>query len=162
MSKVRRNLLIMGSFIFSAALISGQGCPGLAGRNTGEGLGRGFPTTCPSEDPAAAIDVAGVFRYAGDRLGRLTGTITFEQEGNLVRVTDTTYDFSHDRRLQGEATLQGNGLTIQLLPKNGDTDYRANVVFLFNNDGSEFCVAFADTNGDGGGLGIYRGWRISR
>jgi hypothetical protein len=79
----------------------------------------------------------------------------------VVRITDTTYENSSDRRLEGEATLQGNRLDIQLVPQNGDTNYRADVLFLFSEDGNEFCVEFSDTNGDAGELGTYRGTRIS-
>lgn len=150
MFAIPRRWIYLG-VLATSAFAAGQGC-----------FGPSEPVaTCPDEDPSASVDVAGVFRYFGERPLMLSGTITFEQEGNLVRVIDTTYDFSGDRRLMGEAVLQGNRLTIQLVPRNGDTDYRADVTFLFNKDGDEFCVEFSDTNGDTGGMGSYRGYRTS-
>jgi hypothetical protein len=116
--------------------------------------------SCPPEDPAAQVNVGGVYSYGGDSFYLLRGTITFEQEGDVVRVTGVTYENSGDRDLVGEGVLQGNKLPIVLVPKNGDTDYRAEVTFLFSNDGESFCVEFADTNGDTGGMGTYRGTRI--
>lgn len=120
---------------------------------------------CAEENAAATIDVSGVFRYGvGDLLDlsvpTLSGTITFEQEGTTVRVVDTTYDLGLDRALEGTAELNGNKLVITLVPRNGDTDYRAEVTFVFSSDGGEFCVAFSDTNGDAGGLGSFVGRRI--
>ncbi len=115
---------------------------------------------CPAEDPIAQVDVAGTWRYSGADIFKLRGTITFEQQGSQVRVTDTTYDNSGDRRLQSEFTpLQGNKLVIVLTPKNGDTDYRADVTFLFRPDGDRFCVEFSDTNGDSGPMGTYTGFK---
>ena len=122
---------------------------------------------CPSEEPGAVIDVAGTYRYSGEGENaesgaefRLSGTITFEQEGTQVRVTDTTYDFSGLRRLEGGFTeLAGNRLVIQLLPINGDDDYTADVTFIFTPDGNAFCVAFDDTNDDSGEMGSFRGER---
>lgn len=144
----RRNacLAILGT----AGLLAGAGCPGA-----------GSQDPCPQEDFQASVNVAGTYRYFGTRPFLLIGTITFEQEGDLVRVTDTTYENSGDRRLMGQATLQGNRLNILLVPQNGDTDYLADVTFLFSEDGNEFCVEFSDTNGDAGELGTYRGTRIS-
>ncbi len=89
----------------------------------------------------------------------MSGTITFAQEGDTVRVVNTTYDFGSDRALEGEAQLQGNTLLITLVPRNGDTDYRADVTFVFSGDGDEFCVSFSDTNGDAGELGSFVGVR---
>ncbi len=120
---------------------------------------------CAEEDSEETIDVSGIFRYApGDFLDLnvppLTGTITFAQEGNTVRVLDTAYDLGSDRALEGEADLVGNTLMIRLVPKNGDADYTADITFVFSNGGSEFCVLFTDTNGDEGGMGSFVGRRI--
>ncbi len=118
--------------------------------------------TCPAEQPSASINVAGTYRYAGDSIFLLRGTITFVQEGELVHVTGVTYDNSGDRDLVSDPTrLEGNRLGMLLRPKNGDPDYRAIVTFIFTEDGDEFCVEFNDTNGDAGPLGTYRGTRIS-
>jgi hypothetical protein len=109
---------------------------------------------------ADAPNVSGTFRYASAIYG-LSGTIRFEQDGSRVRVTDTTYDRGNDRALAGEAELLGNRLDIQLTPRNGDTNYSADVRFLFSASGSEFCLlGFEDTNGDVGGEGSYFGERL--
>lgn len=108
-----------------------------------------------------------MYRYAGggtnDLTGisfRLSGTITFESEAGMVRVVDTTYDFAGLRRLESDpAVMQGNRLRLLLRPKNGDEDYRADVEFLFTDEGNRFCVAFSDTNNDMGPLGSFSGER---
>ena len=115
--------------------------------------------SCPEEVASAAFDVSGTFRYRSAIPFDLTGTITFEQSGQTVRVTGTTYDFGDDRDLVGEGTLVGNRLDIVLVPKNGDTDYRADVTFLFSEDGGRFCVSYSDTNGDAGDMGSFAGTR---
>lgn len=120
---------------------------------------------CVEENRSTEINVSGVFRYSvGDPLDfsipMLSGTITFAQEGDTVRVVDTTYDFAPGRALEGKAELEGNKLVIQLVPKNGDTDYVADIIFLFGEDGSEFCVEFSDTNDDSGALGSFVGVRV--
>lgn len=115
----------------------------------------------------ATLNVAGVFRYAGNGANaetggsfNLSGTITFEQQDNMVRVTDTTYDSVGLRRLESEfADLQGNELVLTLNPINGDTDYQAAIKFVFGENGNEFCVGFVDTNNDQGALGSFRGVR---
>lgn len=122
---------------------------------------------CAAELEDATINVAGVFRYAGNGANQetgtgfsLTGTITFEQQGQSVRVTDTSYDFSGLRGLESEfGDMVGNVLVLTLSPINGDTDYRADVKFVFSEDGNEFCVGFDDTNNDGGALGSFSGVR---
>ena len=123
---------------------------------------------CDEEDlDAAAINVAGVFRYSGTGKNegsglpfRLSGTITFEQDGNMVRVSGSTYDNSTVRSLQSEfAEFSGNRLGLVLTPKNGDTDYRATVGFVFSEDGNQFCVEFTDTNDDHGNPGSFVGRR---
>lgn len=116
-------------------------------------------TRCAAPNGEASIDVAGVYRYSSPTF-QLAGTITLEQEGEVVRVVNTTYDFEDDRALMGEARLQGNLLDITLVPINGDTDYRANVRFTFSLDGDRFCVEFSDTNGDSGEQGSYTGVRV--
>jgi hypothetical protein len=112
---------------------------------------------CGNEDPAASVGVAGEYYYYSGTYA-LRGTITFDQEGSLVRVLDTTYENADDRALMGEAELVGNRLDIELVPKNGDTDYRATVAFLFGDPTPGFCVlGFNDTNGDYGGPRSYLG-----
>ena len=128
----------------------------------GDGATEPSPVQCVAEDPSATVDVRGIFEYGGNSRFLLKGTITFEQEGELVRVTDTTYTNAIDRALMGEANLEGNRLLIELLPKNGDPDYTAEVLFLFGEGGATFCVQFTDTNGDEGVMGTYSGRRISR
>lgn len=120
--------------------------------------------SCATDQPnATGINVAGTYRYAGDSIFLLRGTITFAQEGDLVRVTGTTYDNSGDRDLISQPTaLQGNRLDAVLTPKNGDPDYRAEVRFLFGDGGDTFCVEFSDTNGDAGPMGTYRGVRVAQ
>lgn len=123
---------------------------------------------CPEVNETAEVSVFGVYRYFGGGMNelsgmsfRLSGTITFVSEEGLVRVTDTTYDFAGLRRLQSEpAAMQGNRLRLLLTPQNGDEDYRADVEFVFSEDGSRFCVGFSDTNNDMGGLGSFAGNRV--
>ena len=122
---------------------------------------------CADEREDATLNVAGVFRYAGNGVNaetggsfNLSGTITFKQQDNMVRVTDTTYDFGGLRRLESEfADLRGNELILTLNPINGDTDYQAAIKFVFGEDGNEFCVEFVDTNNDQGALGSFTGVR---
>ena len=111
--------------------------------------------SCASVEADAGPDVAGTYRYTGS----LRGTITLEQAGNTVRLVNTTYDNADDRPLIGEGTLTGNALVMRLVPENGDTDYEAEVRFVFDATGERFCVEFTDTNGDRGGLGSYIGRR---
>ena len=115
---------------------------------------------CADQDESATIDVSGLFRYSGNVVFSISGTIEFLQEGNTVHVLNTTYDLGDNRALMGEGTLVGNVLDIQLVPINGDTDFRADVFFIFNEDGNEFCVRFSDTNGDSGDLGSFTGRRV--
>ncbi|MDH3590942.1 MAG: hypothetical protein OER88_03635 [Planctomycetota bacterium] len=108
------------------------------------------------------VNVAGLFDYDGFAPPlpfALRGTITFEQVGDLVRVVNVTYANANDRPLVGEATLNGRQLDIVLVPENGQTDFRADVTFIFSEDGNSFEVAFSDTNGDMGDLGDYVGTR---
>ncbi len=122
---------------------------------------------CADQREDATLNVAGVFRYGGSGANaetgggfNLSGTITFEQQDNMVRVTDTTYDFGGLRRLESEfADLRGNELILTLNPINGDTDYQAAIKFVFSEDGSEFCVEFVDSNNDQGALGSFAGVR---
>ena len=122
---------------------------------------------CADQREDATLNVAGVFRYAGNGVNadtggsfNLSGTITFEQQDNMVRVTDTTYDSGGLRRLESEfADLRGNELVLTLNPINGDTDYQAAIKFVFGEDGNEFCVEFVDTNNDQGALGSFTGVR---
>lgn len=113
--------------------------------------------TCQGEDSNALVEVTGLYRYTSSRFS-LWGTISFDQAGTHVRVTNTTYDSADDRPLVGEGDLRGNRLDMTLVPANGDTDYQADVGFLFDPDRRAFCVlGFSDTNGDVGGPGSYVG-----
>jgi hypothetical protein len=115
---------------------------------------------CPPRDAAAAPDIDGVYRYRSP-IFALRGTITFARQGDRVSVLDTTYDNAADRALIGQAPLQGNFAAFTLAPSNGDTDYQAEVDFVFE-DGA-FCVTrFSDSNDDVGAEGSYRGTRIGR
>ena len=122
---------------------------------------------CADERGDATLNVAGIFRYAGNGANaetggsfNLSGTITFEQQENMVRVTDTTYDSGGLRRLESDfADLRGNELILTLNPINGDTDYQAAIKFVFSEDGNEFCVEFVDSNNDQGALGSFTGLR---
>ncbi len=116
--------------------------------------------SCVTNEAHATFSVTGVYRYRAAELFDLSGTITFAQEGDTVRVIDTTYDFVANRALTGIGDLEGNRLIITLVPRNGDTNYRADVTFLFSDDGDEFCVAFSDTNADTGELGSFIGIRL--
>ena len=116
------------------------------------------PRPCGPEDAALSLDVAGTYDYASTDGYALRGTITFEQQGALVRVTQTSYENADDRSLMGEAELAGNRLDITLVPVNGDRDYAADVAFLFGEPTPGFCViGFSDTNGDFGGAQSYVG-----
>ena len=116
--------------------------------------------TCSYDDPAATLDVSGVYRYWSP-LFSLRGTITFAQSGSEASVLETTYASGDDRSLMGSDTLAGNRLDMRLVPVNGDTDYSANVTFSFSASGNDFCLlAFDDTNGDRGGVGSYYGERL--
>ena len=108
---------------------------------------------------AAVVNVNGTYRYASTVGYGLRGTITFVQSGTNVICTGTTYDNANDRELEGQATIVGNRLEIQLVPINGDPDYSADVTFLFSPDGGQFCCSFSDTNGDVGQMGAYDGER---
>jgi hypothetical protein len=121
------------------------------------------PSTCPAPvDAGAAVGPSGVYRYASS-VFVLRGTITFASEGSVVRVTDTSYDNApRDRALGGRATLAGNRLDIKLTPTNGDTNYTADLAFVFTDEGRRFCVlGFSDTNGDVGGDASFFGQRVA-
>ena len=131
-------------------------------------IGLAAATGCPQPDVECAThnenaspDVDGTYTYggqiSGNNPGSLSGTITFERDGDMVAVTDTTYNFGSNRKLSGTAMINGNRLEILLNPSNGDTDYQADVTFVFSEDGSSFCVEFSDTNGDFGDLGSFTG-----
>ena len=120
---------------------------------------RVHPFPCPEIEPDAAVEVTGLYRYASG-IFDLSGTITFEQSASGVAVTDTTYDTGKDRALIGPGRLQGNRLDLVLIPRNGDTDYTANVSLVFTPGVPRFCLLeFSDTNGDKSGLASYIGER---
>jgi hypothetical protein len=120
------------------------------------------PPVC-SEVPdatAAIADVTGVHHYRSLAFA-LAGNIAFTQAGTRVTVGGVTYDNADDRPLMGQADLVGNSLDVVLVPTNGDTDYRADVSFIFDQQGTSFCLlGFSDTNGDTGGPGSYFGSRL--
>jgi hypothetical protein len=121
---------------------------------------------CSEPDADATMHAAGTFRFGGSADegpaagGLLTGTITFEQEGEILMIVKTTYDYSSDRALVGQGVLVGNRAETVLVPENGDLDYVAHVTFVFSDDGNSFCVEFEDTNGDAGDPGSYTGIRL--
>ena len=120
----------------------------------------GINILIPPENPAAMVDVTGTYDYSGNLPPfSLFGTITFQQAGDAVQVVSTTYGNSNDRALMGQAAIVGNRLDIVLVPVNGDTNFSANVTFLFTEDGERFVVSFSDTNGDMGSIGSYEGER---
>jgi hypothetical protein len=115
---------------------------------------------CDTPNTPADIDVTGTYRYSSPIPFMISGTIIFEQSGDTVRILNTTYDNNvPNRALMGEAQLNGNTLDIAMVPTNGDTDYRADVRFVFSDDGDTFCVEFSDTNNDTGALGSFTGQR---
>jgi len=106
------------------------------------------------------LDVSGTYEFGGEEVpNTMKGTITFEQEGDLVRVTGTKYENNPSRELKGEATIKGTRLEIVLVPINDDPTYEAEVLFIFSEDGDTFEVSFTDTNGDEGDMGSYTGVR---
>ena len=111
---------------------------------------------CAERTPDASVDVGGTYRYAG----ALRGTIRLEQTGGTARIVNTTYENANDRPLVGTGSLAGNVFDVRLVPENGDTDYEAEVTFVFAEGGDTFCVEFSDTNGDRGPLGSYTGRRL--
>jgi hypothetical protein len=118
---------------------------------------------CPAvADGGVTLAVNGVYRYASS-LFELRGTISFAQQGEVVQVTGTSYDNApRDRSVVGMAPLAGNRLDVRLVPGNGDTDYTANVSFVFTEGGRRFCVReFSDTNGDTGGDGSFFGLQVA-
>jgi hypothetical protein len=120
------------------------------------------PAACDqAPDPAATpADISGVYRYRSLTYA-LRGNIAFTQTGARVSVGGITYDNADDRPLMGEADLVGNRLDVVLVPTNGDTDYRADVAFVFDQQATSFClVSFSDTNDDFGGAQSYFGERL--
>ena len=113
----------------------------------------------PAQQNTGPLDVTGTYDYVGAPGFFLRGSITFEQTDDTVRVTRTVYVNSPDRPLIGEGTLVGERLDITLVPENGDTDFHADCTFVFFDNGDRFDVGFADTNGDNGPVGAYRGTR---
>lgn len=106
------------------------------------------------------LDVSGTYQFVGEEVpNTMKGTITFEQAGDLVRVTGTKYENNPSRELKGEATIKGTRLEIVLVPINDDPTYEAEVLFIFSEDGNTFEVSFTDTNGDEGDMGSYTGVR---
>jgi len=125
--------------------------------------------SCATEDEnAPVLQVGGTYRYSGTGVNansgqtfRLSGTVTLEQSGNMVRVSDSTYDNINLRPVESTfAELDGNRLFLLMTPINGDEDYMAAVKFVFNEEGTEFCVEYQDTNSDMGELGSFRGERM--
>jgi hypothetical protein len=144
----------LGLVALTLLLLPATGCGGGGGGGGGGG-------SCPTFDADAVLDVTGQWTYEGDPITyRLFGTITMEQAGNTVTVTGCTYvNAPQDRSLTGSADLDGNRLDIVLVaPANATRGpFEAECSFLFNADGTAFCVAFSDTNGDRGAMGSYTG-----
>jgi hypothetical protein len=133
----------------------------LAGSLGGCGSSPATPLTCAAPDSAAQVQVGGSYQYASSsHKFHLRGTITFAQTDAVVEVTDTFYENARDRALGGVGELRGNRYDVGLVPLNGETNYRAEVSFVFGDGGRNFCLlGFSDTNGDKGGLGSYYGFR---
>jgi len=120
----------------------------------------GCPSSGRSQQGIPNPFVQGTYLYVGSSGAfPLRGLITFEQDNDTVRVLSTTYFNALDRSLKGETTLVGDTVTIRLVPVNGDTDFHADCTFVFSADRNTFDVQFADTNGDAGPFGSYRGTR---
>jgi hypothetical protein len=113
-----------------------------------------FATSSPSfdieEDLTQTVNVEGAYDWVFNFFTLEFGTITFAQDGATVTATHTFHAFPTNRELSGQAELEGNRLVMAMTPKNGDTDYTADVTLLFSSDGSRFLADFADTNGDAG------------
>ena len=115
----------------------------------------------PADPSAATPTVSGTYDWTatiqGASPGLGLGTITFAQDGDVVTITDTTHGNPADRDLMGSATFEGNVLVMQMVPRNGDPDYTADVTFRFTADGSRFDVDFTDSNNDfGPAFGVRR------
>ncbi len=157
-----RLLLASLSIVFSA-------CGGVDGDPASTSVAGAASTTAtevtqtkevtPTTD-LSTLDVSGTYQFVGEEVpNTMKGTITFEQEGDLVRVTGTKYENNPSRELKGEATIKGTRLEIVLVPINDDPTYEAEVLFIFSEDGDTFEVSFTDTNGDEGDMGSYTGVR---
>jgi hypothetical protein len=143
-------------------------CGGVDGDAASTSIAGAAPTTAtgvtqttevaPTTD-LSTLDVSGTYQFVGEVPNTMKGTITFEQEGDLVRVTGTKYENNASRELKGEATIKGTRLEIVLVPINDDPTYEAEVLFIFSEDGDTFEVSFMDTNGDEGDMGSYTGVR---
>ena len=160
-----RLLLVSLSIVLSA-------CGGVEGDPVSTSVAGAAPTTAtevtqttevtPTTEVTAlsTLDVSGTYQFVGEEVpNTMKGTITFEQEGDLVRVTGTKYENNPSRELKGEATIKGTRLEIVLVPINDDPTYEAEVLFIFSEDGDTFEVSFTDTNGDEGDMGSYTGVR---
>ena len=127
--------------------------------------GQPVPEPLVSTGGPADGQITGIYLYQGmgvnaqtDQEFRLSGTITFEPDGNRVRVSATTYDGASLRPLDSEfGELDDDTVLLSLAPSNGDSGYRAEVTFVFSSDRSEFQVTFEDTNNDMGELGSFVG-----
>ena len=154
-----RLLLVSLSIVLSA-------CGGVDGDPASTSVAGAAPTTATEVTQTtevtafSTLDVSGTYQFVGEEVpNTMKGTITFEQEGDLVRVTGTKYENNPSRELKGEATIKGTRLKIVLVPINDDPTYEAEVLFIFSEDGDTFEVSFMDTNGDEGDMGSYTGVR---
>ena len=123
--------------------------------------GCGQDLDIPADPSAETPTVSGTYEWTatiqGENPGLGLGTITFAQDGDVVAVTNTTHESTADRDLMGSATFEGNVLVMQMVPRNGETDYSADVTFRFTADGSRFDVDFTDSNNDfGPAFGVRR------
>ncbi len=101
-------------------------------------------------NPNATVNVAGTWRW-GTFETIDEGTITLSQSRDTVTVDGVEYFLPPNLRdLTGQADLAGNVLDILMVAKNG-TEYQADVVLTFSEDGQRFIADFSDTNGDVGG-----------
>ena len=116
-------------------------------------VGRDFSPI--SAEPTASIpNVDGIYEWIAEIRGAntytLTGTITFEQDGPTVSIANTIHSNPANRDLVATADLEGNVLNMMMVPRNGDTDYTADVTMRFTSDGARFESEFDDTHDDFG------------
>ena len=113
-------------------------------------------------NPDAQINVSGTWRWGAQRfLPLVEGEIDLSQDGTTVTVEAVRYILNPVLRdLEGQAELDGNVLTIQMRPRDG-SDYLADSVITFSDDGKRFLATYIDSNGDDSdNLGVTAGEKI--
>jgi hypothetical protein len=110
----------------------------------------------------AQVTVAGTWEWGAQRFRPLVeGEIDLSQDGDTVTVDQVRYFLNPVLRdLEGQAVLDGNVLTIQMRARDG-TNYVADNVITFSEDGRRFTAEYIDSNGDDSNiLGLTAGERI--